>query len=56
MASCDYHHCEICGCKTYYDSEIEYYDNTVISLCSSCNKTHEIIVVKRIIEKIEEKE
>lgn len=47
VALVDYHHCEVCDCKTFYDAEVEYNDNIVVSLCGDCKKTHKIIVAEK---------
>lgn len=26
MAMCDYRWCNVCGCKAFYDAELNYYD------------------------------
>jgi ribosome-binding protein aMBF1 (putative translation factor) len=48
MTSMNYHHCEMCDSKTFYDAEINYNGCTVVSLCSDCNKIYEIKINKII--------
>lgn len=46
MAGCDYHHCEVCGAKTFYDAEVTYPDEIkVVSLCGKCVKSYSIQVI-----------
>lgn len=53
MAGCDYHHCEVCSGKTFYDTYVEYYDNVVVSLCPTCAKDYEIKIIKKQLEGLE---
>lgn len=58
MAGCDYRSCDICGCKAFYDAEVEYdfeeYPDTGLwntgdwaVICRECSKTHKVIIQKR---------
>jgi hypothetical protein len=52
MAGADYWKCEICGCKAFYDAQIEWWseDNwtgALAALCVDCSKTHQLAVRKR---------
>ena len=55
MAGADYRSCDVCGCKTFYDSNLDYdfseNPKTGLSglgdwacLCDDCAKTHEVII------------
>ncbi len=61
MAAMDYRHCDVCGCKAFYDADLDY-DNkrfdensggvpgnvgAWVVLCVDCAKTHEIKLVAR---------
>lgn len=63
MALCDYKLCDICGEEAFYDeciSDPHYvatWDSTedcepigIAVLCAECNKTHETIVRRRVLE------
>lgn len=57
MAYADYFHCDVCGQKAFYDSNIDWETTyvavedgapvSVVALCVACFKTHEIVVQKR---------
>lgn len=63
MAAADYHLCDQCGAKTFYDAVVEgYYDAEsdewlygcegvrgyrAYALCEKCEATHEIVIVSR---------
>lgn len=63
MAMADYHLCDNCGCKTFYDADLDgFYDPKTgewlygckgvygfraFALCKDCEKTHEIVVQER---------
>lgn len=57
MAYADYFHCDACGFKAFYDSNIDWESTnvavehgapvSVFALCAYCFKTHEIVVQKR---------
>lgn len=62
MASADYKLCDLCGCKAFYDANVEdpRYQATwdprvakrwepigIAVLCSECNRTHEAIIRAR---------
>lgn len=47
MAGADYLSCDVCGCKTIYDAEVNYeYANCrdIAALCKDCEKTHRIVI------------
>lgn len=60
MAMADYHACDNCGAKTFYDANLDcYYDaelgewlygtegvvgHRAFALCKACEKTHEIVI------------
>lgn len=47
MAAADYYLCDVCGCKTFYDSDVDYGDRVgeMVVICSECAKTHKIHVL-----------
>jgi hypothetical protein len=50
MAYCDYQHCDVCDCKTFYDARIDWDDydvGEISTLCRDCAKTHKLIVAPR---------
>lgn len=57
MAGADYRSCDICGCKTYYDADLNWdfkeYPEHGLRLgdwkviCIECAKTHEVVIVSR---------
>lgn len=59
MASADYRSCDVCGCKTFYDANLnydfnDYNKNTGLHrtgdwkvICEECAKTHEVVIVKK---------
>lgn len=62
MAMADYHLCDNCGAKTFYDANLEGFHNAdgdwlygwegvagyrAFALCSACSETHEIIIRPR---------
>lgn len=59
MAGADYYHCDLCGCKAFYDANLNYdYENcdpetyapklervgAMKVLCDDCAKTHDVII------------
>lgn len=59
MAYVDYWHCDVCGCKCFYDSDLQYdFDTNVeygcgsklyntgdmAAICDSCSEKYEVIV------------
>ena len=50
MAGADYKHCEVCGCKGFYDADVsardeDGYDARVKCLCKSCyEKGYRLVV------------
>lgn len=49
MAYCDYKHCFICECKTYYDAGLNYPDDLDLKvLCGECAKEYVLVCQKRI--------
>jgi hypothetical protein len=46
MAGCDYTHCDVCGCKAFYDASVDYSDfnGVQVVLCENCRKTHKIVI------------
>lgn len=60
MAAADYHSCDNCGAKTFYDANLDgFYDATqgawlygtegytgyrAWALCTKCEQTHEIVI------------
>jgi len=60
MASADYRLCDNCGCKTFYDSDLNYEykdeDRNIFEingvgqlkvLCEGCTETKKIIIVNK---------
>jgi hypothetical protein len=57
MAAADYRLCDICDCKTFYDSNLDYdfqeYPEHGLRLgdwkviCSECAKTHEVVIQEK---------
>lgn len=58
MAASDYRSCDICGCKTFYDAELQYdfkkYPETGlynlgdwVCLCNECSKTYEVTIQRK---------
>lgn len=61
MAMCDYKVCDCCGCKTYYDTSLNFSDTwvdgvyyylptgcgTLTSLCLDCSKDFFVVFVRR---------
>jgi invasion protein IalB len=55
MAMCDYRQCDVCGCKAFYDANLNYDDATELPdyvgdwavICTDCAKTHTCVVLKR---------
>jgi hypothetical protein len=59
MASADYKPCNVCGCKTFYDANLdydfeEYNKNTglyntaqLISICNECSNENVAVIVKK---------
>ena len=57
MAGGDYRSCDVCGCKTYYDADLQYDFGTYPRwglrlgdwkvICIECAKTHECVIVPR---------
>lgn len=58
MAAADYRLCDICSCKTFYDSNLDYcfveYPKHGLSrlgdwavICTECAETHEVIIQKK---------
>ena len=52
MAMSDYYLCDSCGCKTFYDADLDYQDNgnlprvgEMVVICEDCIKTQEIRIV-----------
>jgi hypothetical protein len=51
MASCDYHKCEQCGGKAFYDANMSFDEDgghwgaKIVALCRECAKYWEIVVV-----------
>jgi hypothetical protein len=51
MAGADYYSCDICGCKTFYDAQLDYDDNGDLPrvgdmkvLCNECAETHRVVI------------
>jgi hypothetical protein len=62
MAAIDYRLCDVCGAKSFYDSDLNYdfdeYPDTGlfnlgnwVCLCRECSKTHDIEVLRKAKEK-----
>lgn len=57
MAGADYAHCEVCGAKTFYDTDIEVDPDTgkyygcgdIASLCLTCAETYVVAVLPKSI-------
>ncbi len=59
MAAADYRLCDICNCKTFYDSNLDYdwnnYNKTTglsrtgdwAVICEDCATTHEVIIQEK---------
>jgi hypothetical protein len=51
MAGCDYYSCDICGCKTFYDAEVDYESGNRVGamkcICKDCAKRYDLIIVPR---------
>ena len=58
MAGCDYRSCDVCGCKTFYDANLDYdfkeYPATGLYgvgdwfvLCEKCSEKYDIIIVDK---------
>ena len=55
MAMCDYRQCDVCGCKAFYDANLNYDDETGkpdyvgdwAVICDDCAKTHKCVIVKK---------
>lgn len=63
MALGDYHACDNCGAKTFYDANLDgfhdresgvwlygtegFHGYRAFALCASCEKTHEIVVQEK---------
>lgn len=63
MALADYYLCDLCGCKTFYDSRLNYSDEKcnpnsghpwpngdigyMIVMCKECSKKYSIKVIKK---------
>ena len=62
MAMADYHACDLCGAKTFYDAHIDGFADTdgnwrygvegiighrAYALCGNCEETHEIVIRPR---------
>lgn len=69
MAMADYKACDLCGAKAFYDADVtdrryvatwdpgvaEGWDPVGIAvLCPDCNKTHEAIILPRLIADVKE--
>lgn len=48
MAGGDYTHCEVCGCKVFYDAEVEYDRlGKMIVLCKKCKEKYDIVLKEK---------
>jgi hypothetical protein len=58
MAAADYRHCDVCGCKAFYDANLNYdfEENELTGLanvgswkviCIECAKTHDTCVMSK---------
>ena len=55
MAGCDYRSCDVCGCKTFYDANVGYDDNSGkpvgvgdwAVVCEACAVEWETVCVKK---------
>ena len=59
MAGADYKSCDKCGCKTFYDSNLDYNDEWDKNwerpygvgdwkvLCKRCSESHKVLIIKR---------
>lgn len=54
MAGGDYTHCEKCGCKTFYDAQVDYEcTGDCKTLCLDCCETHEFILSEKTKKEVE---
>ena len=52
MAGCDYYHCDKCGCKCFYDADLDdrltsSWVGEFAAICDQCAKTWEIKIVEK---------
>lgn len=59
MAGADYKSCDVCGCKTFYDANLDYdfdkYNEKTglhrtgdhMALCEECSKTYELKAIEK---------
>ena len=61
MAGCDYRSCDVCGCKTFYDSNLDYdfkeFPEHGLSrlgdwkvICECCAEAYECVIVEKAKE------
>jgi hypothetical protein len=59
MAMADYYHCDVCGCKAFYDANLSYdfdepvqygcgaklgYVGDMAVICDECSKKHRVVI------------
>lgn len=54
MAMADYRLCDVCGCKAFYDANLNYDDDgnldyvgEMLVICTDCSKTHECKLIEK---------